>query len=165
VDPFTVSTSVARPREEVFDYLSDVANHSEFTDHYLTHWHLTRVESQGRGAGARFRVEAPLSRYAWADLTLIEVEPPFRLVEAGRGGKNNRIRYLSTFTLSPGPAGLTRVDWTFESDPPRITDRLMEVLLRQRSWLRRKNARALRRLRSILEYDEDRGKRVTVAGR
>ena len=56
--PVTVSTVISVPRERVFDYLQDIANHPEFTDHYLVDWHLTRINSVGRGAGARFRVKA-----------------------------------------------------------------------------------------------------------
>ena len=52
---------IDRPREEVFEYLADIANHSEFSDHYLTNWHLLRVDSVGAGAGARFRVDVPLA--------------------------------------------------------------------------------------------------------
>ena len=33
-----------------------------------------------------------------------------------------------------------------------------------RGWLKRKSARSLRRLRSILEEGEGRGKRATIAG-
>ena len=54
-----MTVSIAKPREEVFEYLADIANHAEYTDHYLTDWHLTREQSYGRGAGARFRVKAP----------------------------------------------------------------------------------------------------------
>ena len=56
--PVTVSTVISVSRERVFDYLQDIANHPEFTDHYLVDWHLTRMNSVGRGAGARFRVKA-----------------------------------------------------------------------------------------------------------
>ena len=55
MDPVTSTITIGRPREEVFDYLADIANHPEFSDHYLKDWHLTRVDSVGRGAGARFR--------------------------------------------------------------------------------------------------------------
>ena len=44
MDPVTAHVVIDRPREEVFDYLSDIANHAEFSDHYLKHWRLTRVE-------------------------------------------------------------------------------------------------------------------------
>jgi uncharacterized protein YndB with AHSA1/START domain len=162
VDPVSVSVTIGRPREEVFDYLVDVANHPEFTDHFLTDWHLTREESRGAGAGARFRIRAPLSRFSWADITLAEVEPPRRIVELGRGGKFNRIRQRGEWILEPGPGGLTRVQFTLETIPVLPSDRILE-LVAGRAWFRRKLRRALRRLRTILEEDRDRGRRATVA--
>jgi uncharacterized protein YndB with AHSA1/START domain len=162
VDPVTVSTVISAPREQVFDYLQDIANHGEFTDHYLVDWHLTRIDSVGRGAGARFRVKAPGSRFSWADVTFVEVDRPHRIVEAGRTGKNNRIRTLGTYELVPGASGTTRVRFTLETAPATLSDRLMESF-GARGWTKRKNARAMRRLRGILERGEGRGRRVTVA--
>jgi len=164
VDPFTVSTTISRPREEVFEYLADIANHAEFTDHYLVDWHLTREDPYGRGAGARFRVKAPLARFSWADVTFADVQPPYKIVEHGRGGKYNRIRMLGTYTLSPAPSGTTKVEYTLETVPVMPSDRLMEAL-GGRTWSKRQASRAMRRLRSILEENRDRGKRATVAGR
>jgi uncharacterized protein YndB with AHSA1/START domain len=170
MDPVTVSIIVSAPRERVFDYLQDIANHPQFTDHYLLDWHLTRLDSVGRGAGARFRVDAPGNRFSWADVTFAEVERPHRIVEVGRTGKNNRIRTLGVYQLDPAAAGSTRVRFTFESVPVTPSDKLMEVL-GGRSWIRRKNQRAMRRLRGILEGGESVvagengvGRRVTVAG-
>jgi uncharacterized protein YndB with AHSA1/START domain len=162
VDPVTVSTVISAPREEVFDYLQDIANHEEFTDHYLVDWHLTRIDSVGRGAGARFRVKAPRNRFSWADVTFVEVERPHRIVEVGRTGKNNRIRTLGVYELTPGAHHSTRVSFTIETQPVTLSDRLIDAL-GARGWIKRKNARAMRRLRSIIERDEDRGRRVTVA--
>jgi uncharacterized protein YndB with AHSA1/START domain len=164
VDPFTVSTTIARPREQVYEYLADIANHAEFTDHYLTNWHLTREDSYGRGAGARFRIAAPLNRFSWADLTFADLQPPFRILERGRGGKYNRIRMVGTYTLSPGPGQTTKVEYTFETEPSQLSDKLMETL-GGRSWTRRKAAKAMRRLRSILEDGRGRGERASVGGR
>lgn len=164
MDPYTVESTISRPREEVFEYLADIANHAEFTDHYLTDWRLTREESYGTGAGARFRMKAPLSRFSWADITFSEVQAPFRIVERGRGGKYNRIRMLGTYTLSPGSGGTTRVEYTIETLPVMPSDHLMEALGGS-AWLRRNTRRAMRRLRAILEEDRDRGRRATVAGR
>ena len=162
MDPFTVSTTIARPREEVFEYLADIANHAEFTDHYRSHWHLTREDSYGRGAGARFRIKAPLNRFSWADLSFAELQPPYRIVERGRGGKYNRIRMLGTYTLAPGPSDTTRVQYTFETVPALPSDRLMEVF-GGRLWTRRQAGRAMRRLRTILEEDRGRGHRAAAA--
>src|SRR5881227_3193017 len=141
VDPITVSTTIARPREEVFEYLADIANHAEFTDHYLVDWRLTREDSFGPGAGARFRMKAPLSRFGWGDMSFAEVQPPYRIVERGRGGKFNRIRMLGTYTLSPGPGGTTRVEYTLETVPALPSDRLMEAL-GGGAWTRRQIRRA-----------------------
>jgi uncharacterized protein YndB with AHSA1/START domain len=162
VDPITVSVTIARPREEVFEYLADIANHAEFTDHYLKDWHLTREESYGRGAGARFRLDAPGNRFPWADTTFVEVDPPYRIVEVGRGGKFNRIKVTGVYTLTPGTAGTTRVEFTNEIEPATLADRIMESF-GVRGWLRRRNAKAMRRLRAILEDGDQRGKRATVA--
>jgi len=164
VDPFTVESTISRPREEVFEYLADIANHPEFTDHYLVDWRLTREDSYGAGAGARFRMKAPLSRFSWGDMTFSEVQPPFRIVERGRGGKYNRIRMLGTYTLSPGPGGSTRLEYALETVPVMPSDRLMEAL-GGNAWLRRKTRKAMRRLQTILEEGRDRGKRATIAGR
>jgi uncharacterized protein YndB with AHSA1/START domain len=165
----TVSIVVGAPRERVFAYLQDIANHPEFTDHYLVDWHLTRIDSVGLGAGARFRVKAPRNRFSWADVTFVEVDAPHRIVEAGRTGKNNRIRTLGVYELAAGSGGTTRVRFTFETEPATLADRLLEGL-GGRSWFKRKNSRAMRRLRSILESDAGSGaaaagvgRRVTVA--
>ena len=164
MDPFTVSTTIAKPREEVFEYLADIANHAEFSDHYLVEWRLLREDPYGAGAGARFRVKAPLNRFSWADVTLSEVTPPYRIVEKGRTGKFNRVRTLGTYTLSPGAGGTTRVEFTLETEPALMSDRLMESL-GGRAWIRRQSAKALRRLRTILEEDRNRGRRPSVATR
>jgi uncharacterized protein YndB with AHSA1/START domain len=164
VEPFTITTTIAKPREEVFEYLADIANHPEFTDHWLVDWHLTRVETYGAGAGARFRVKAPLNRFGWADMTFAELQPPFRIVERGRGGKFNRIRMVGTYTLSPGPGDTTRVQFTLETEPSQLSDKLMETF-GGRSWNRRQAGKAMRRLRSILEDGRGRGQRASVEGR
>jgi len=159
-----VTTTIALPREEVFAYLCDIANHAEFTDHYLVDWRLLREDSRGLGAGARFRVKAPLNRFAWADMTLAELEAPYRIVERGRGGKYNRIRMLGTYTLSSAPGGTTKVEYSLGTAPVLPSDRLLEAL-GGRAWTRRQAARAMRRLRTILEEGRGRGHRPSVAGR
>jgi uncharacterized protein YndB with AHSA1/START domain len=164
VDPVTVSVVVSAPPERVFDYLQDIANHREFTDHYLVDWRLTRIDSVGKGAGARFRVKAPGNRYSWADATFVEVDRPNTIVEAGRTGKDNRVRTLGRYELEPAAGGATRVSFTLETVPATPVDRVMEMF-GARSWFRRKNLRALRRLRAILEGEEQpRAPRLTVAG-
>jgi uncharacterized protein YndB with AHSA1/START domain len=163
MDPVTVSTTIARPREEVFAYLLDIANHPEFSDHYLVDWHLTREDSVGRGAGARFQLKRRRDRFWYADMTFTEVQAPWRIVQQGRGGKYNRTRVLGVYELQPEHGG-TRVTYTFTTEPRMRSDRFAEALGLRR-WFKRKSTKGLRRLRSILEDGEGRGQRATIAGR
>jgi uncharacterized protein YndB with AHSA1/START domain len=164
MDPVSAEITIGRPREEIFEYLADIANHAEFTDHYKKEWRLTRIDSYGRGAGARFKIDAPLDRFGWGDMTFIEVERPHRIVAAGRAGKFNRNKTWTEWTLDPNGPDSTTVEVTTESEPALPTDRLFEALTRRRGWFKRRLNRSLRRLQSILEEDHDRGARATVGG-
>ncbi len=161
--PFTVETQIARPREEIFDYIVDVANHAEFTDHFLTGWRMTREETYGLGAGGRFHADLPFNRFAWGDWTIVDADRPQALVLQGRTGKFGRIRTLTVFELREGSGGATRVALTVETQPRYASDRFIESLGQRRS-LARHWRKALRRLRSILEEDRGRGARATIAG-
>lgn len=164
MEPLSLSTTIAKPREEVFEYLADVANHAEFSDHCMVDWHLTREDSYGDGAGARFRVKSRFDRFSYGDITFAEVTPPERIVATGCSGRFNRIRTLSTWTLKEDAEGRTRVTFETQSTPVLKSDELMEKFLRVRSTAERCHRRALERLRSILETGEDRGRRTTLSG-
>ena len=77
----------------------------EFTDHFLVDWHLTREDTVGCGAGARFRVKAPLNRFPWADSTIVELDAPRRIVEAGRGGQVQPHPHARRLRARPGRGG------------------------------------------------------------
>ena len=164
MDALTTSVIIDAPRERVFAYLEDLANHPEFTDHYLVDWRLTREDSIGRGAGARFRIAAPGNRFGWGDVTFAEVESPRRIVEVGRSGKANRIRTLGVYELAEGIHGTTRVQFTLQMDSPVLSDKIMDAF-GGRAWTKRQNAKAMRRLRYVIERGVGSGRRVTVAGR
>jgi hypothetical protein len=68
---------------------------------------------------------------------------------------------LAVYTLQPAPGG-TRVQYTYETQPHMPSDKLLEIA-GGRSWQKRKSQRALRRLRSILEDDRERGARAGYA--
>ena len=164
MDAVEVSDVVARPREEVFAYLADVANLSEFMDHFTSDWHLTGEESYGAGAGARFKVHIrPGKRFAWGDVTLASLEPPQRIVARGRFGKYGRTRTLMIWQLEPEGASSTRVTVSYETQPKSLSDRINEALGHRRFW-KRKLRKSLRRLSRILEEDRGRGTRTTIAG-
>lgn len=163
--PVTLSTTIARPPQEVYDYLADVANHPEFTDHFRTDFHLTREDTYGTGAGLRYKVRQRGNNFAYADEYVSEATAPLRIVLVGRGGRFNRVRSLTTWTLEPAGNG-TKVTVETETEPALPTDHLNEALRRTRSFTRRGYGKALKRLRGILEGDAEvrRGARATVSG-
>jgi uncharacterized protein YndB with AHSA1/START domain len=162
VDPVTVETTIARTREEVFEYLADIANHAEFTDHFMKDWRLTREDTYGEGAGARWKMKVPLNRFPWGDSTIVEIERPRKIVVVGRTGKYNRIRTLGVYELDRAAGDSTRVRLTFETQPKFPSDKLLESIGGR--GVRRNHSKAMRRLRSILEEDYGRGTRPTIAG-
>jgi hypothetical protein len=163
MNPVSLDAAIDRPVAEVVTYLADIAHWPEFTDHFLHHWHLTREDSFGRGAGARFRVHRRLDRFSWADLTLAEITPRGRILARGRMGKFNRIRWIVLVECEED-AGGTRASFTVETHPVLPTDRLMEALTFTKAFHRRRWGKALRRLRAILEDGEERGTAATISG-
>jgi uncharacterized protein YndB with AHSA1/START domain len=164
--PVTVTSTIDAPRERVFDYLADIANHAEFTDHFMKDFRLERLDSRGVGAAARFRLTSALSSVAgldvWAELVITELERPHLIVMDGHGGRIGRIEIKSVIRLTREDPGMTRVELTFSSAPVAAADRLRE-LLGGRWWLTVECRRALRRLKLILEEGEPSAHAVRVA--
>jgi uncharacterized protein YndB with AHSA1/START domain len=150
--PVTVSRTVDAPREQVFRYLSDIANHAEFSDHYLHDFRLERLNSRGLGASASYRLDFPLGRQ-WGDAVITALEAPHLIVLEGRVGRIGRIRTRAEYRLTPADHDMTRVEYRFESEPSTVLDRLNESL-GMRSWLRRGARRGLSRLAQVLEEGE-----------
>lgn len=160
MDPVTNDVVISRPVAEVYAYLLDISNHPEFTDHFTQEWHLTREDSVGRGAGARWKLKQRFNQYAWVDGTIIDVVPDHRIVIAGRTGKFNRVRVVQVFELEPTATTSTRLTHSYETQKKLPSDRSSE----RRGYQKRSWSKALRRLRSILEEDRDRGRRASIAG-
>jgi uncharacterized protein YndB with AHSA1/START domain len=148
----TVSRTVDAPREQVFRYLSDIANHAEFSDHYLHDFRLERLNSTGIGASASYRLDFPLGRQ-WGDAVITALEAPHLVVLEGGVGRIGRIRTRAEYRLTPADHDMTRVEYRFETEPSTALDRFKESL-GLRGWLRRGARRGLRRLAQVLEDGE-----------
>jgi len=148
--PVSAEIEVDAPRERVFAAIADLSRRPSFTDHFLTDFHLTRLDPVGIGAGARFRIASPL-RSVWTDSAIAELEPPHRLVERGRGGRANRIPSTIAWELTEGAGSLTRVRVSHWTEPSNPFDRTVEVLAANSLWEERGWREALRRLREQLE--------------
>ncbi|HET8863272.1 MAG TPA: SRPBCC family protein [Solirubrobacterales bacterium] len=161
--PISAEIEIDAPRERVFATIADLALRSCFTDHFLTDFHLTRLDSTGVGAGARFRVSSPL-RSVWMDTTIAELEAPHRLVERGRGGRTNRIAVSTVWELTESAGPLARVRLSRWTEPSNSLDRALELAAANSVWEQRGWREALQRLRDRLESDEDALAPLVVAG-
>jgi uncharacterized protein YndB with AHSA1/START domain len=161
--PVSAEIEIDVPRERVFETIADLARRPSFTDHFLSDFHLTRIESSGIGAGARFCVASPL-RKVWMDTAIVELEPPHKLTERGRGGRSNRIPTTTVWELTEGTGSLTRVRVSQWTEPSNPLDRALEVLAANSASAQRGWRTALRRLRDQLESGEAAPAPVAVAG-
>lgn len=161
--PVGAEIEIDAPRERVFATIADLARRPSFTDHFLHDFHLTRLESRGVGAGARFRLRSPL-RSVWMDSAIVELEAPQRIVERGRGGRANRIPATTVWELTEGGGSLTRVRVSHWTAPANPLDRALEALAGNAGSARRGWREALRRLRDQLESETAAPAPIAVAG-
>jgi uncharacterized protein YndB with AHSA1/START domain len=158
----TVSIVISAPREQVFDFVCDLAARPAYTDHYMRDYRLARVNSVGVGAASRFQLKAPFAK-EWAELQITEVDRPRQIVEVIRVGRRGRNRSLAVYDFSPEGNDVTRVELTTFSEPATLVDRVRE--LGAAGWVRRQTSKALNRLRMIFEEPPPGElKRATIAG-
>jgi Polyketide cyclase / dehydrase and lipid transport len=161
--PVSAEIEIDVPRQLAFEAISDLSLRPAFTDHFLTDFHLTRIEPTGIGAGARFRF-AVWPRRVWMDTTVAELDGPHRLIEHGCGGRANRIASTTLWELTEGPGALTKVRVSYWTEPTNPIDRGLEVLSGASIPYERRWREALRRLREQLESGQLDRHRLAVAG-
>jgi hypothetical protein len=136
MQPVTVSTTVDRPREEVFAFLDELGNHEAFTDHFLKDWTVLGADR------ARFRAQREV-----LELEVVGRRVPEGTVERTVGAGGRRVTRGTYHLTEEGPARTgVRFELAFERVPRR--ERLVAPLVR--AWLRRVNQRAMDRLREVL---------------
>jgi uncharacterized protein YndB with AHSA1/START domain len=158
VGPITITTSIDAPRDRVFDLICDLAARPSWIDHFATEYRVERIPATGRGAAARFRVDAPAG-VRYMETVIAETDRPYRVVEHARGGRLDRISMRLVWELEAGPT--TTVTLTFWTMPPSIFDRVRE--LGRERWWRRRWTKALTRMRELVESGAS-VTRIEVAG-
>jgi hypothetical protein len=146
VKPVTVSATVPKPAQEVYDFLDVLANHEPFVDHLFTDWSFSGPK-RGVGAKAEARANAPMSQ-DWTDFEVVETEPPSRIVEVAVGAKGRR-RTRGTYALEGLEEGGTRISFELAWIEAARIERFFGPLTR--AFVRRANAKSMRRLVELLE--------------
>jgi hypothetical protein len=158
--PVYAEIDIDAPREEICDYLLDIATRPVLFEGAIDSFRLLRLESQGVGAGARFRFRR---RKAWIDTSITAVEYPRRVSERGAGGRFNRNRNGFEWELAERPGGVSTVRVSYWTEPKgfsKLTDRLTGGA----GWYRRRLRQALDRLRERVEADQTSTEPIPVAG-
>src|SRR5215218_1498341 len=122
----TVDVHITAPREEVFDFVGDLAGRPAWTDHYLKDYRLARPNPYGLGAAARFVLRAPLAK-EYVELAIVECDRPRLIVEEAHVGRRGRNRSLAVYEFERAPGGMTHVELTTYSEPATALDRLRQI--------------------------------------
>jgi hypothetical protein len=144
--PVIVSVTAPGPREEAYAFLEVLSNHELFTDHLMVDWQCSGPRA-GVGARARTKIYAPSSN-EMVEITVVEADPPRRIVEelVGAGGRR---RTRGTYLLEDLGSDGTRISFELAwLETPRA-ERLAPALTR--AFVKRANAKAMRRLARQLE--------------
>jgi hypothetical protein len=140
VKPVTLSAVVARPRQDVYEFLQRPANHELFMDRMFTDWEFSGPE-RGVGARARARTNTPASQDR-TEFEIVGADPSRIVEEAVNAGGRRRTRV--TYALEDLPNGQTRLSFEFSWLEPSRLERLCPSLAR--AFVRRANKIAMRRL-------------------
>jgi hypothetical protein len=158
--PVYAEIEIDAPREQICDYLMDIATRPILFGDAIRDFRLLRLESTGVGAGARFRFKR---RSTWIDTTITAVDHPRRISERGSGGHFNRGRNGFEWEIAESASGVSSVRLSYWTEPrgfARLTDRLTGGA----GWYRRRLKHGLDRLRDRIETDRTGSDPIPVAG-
>jgi uncharacterized protein YndB with AHSA1/START domain len=145
-EPVTVTVEVARPRQEVFDFVDVLANREGWMDHLYKHW---TFEGPTRGVGgiAKAQVDAPSARER-VTLEVVEATAPERIVEEVESAHGKR-KTRSTYRFVEVGDGQTRIEFQFEwLETPR-SERIAGPV--SRAFMGRAQSKSLKKLAAQLE--------------
>lgn len=148
----TVDTVISASREEIYDFVVDLSRRPAYSDHYLKDYRLSRANPVGKGASARFLLDAPIFSER-AELSIVEADRPRRIVEEGRVGRLGRSRVVAVYDFIAQAGGTTRVELTTYGEPKTAVDRFKQRGVHR--WMRRQSKKALERLRRIFEEPQE----------
>lgn len=159
--PIWITRDIDAPRERVYELIADLSARPSFTDHFVSDLRLERVDPVGQGAAARMHVGAP-GGVDRMETVIAEAEPPYRILERGRGARMNRVPVNALWELKEAAGGITELTLTFWTEPSKPIDRIRDIGAER--WWRRRWSKALNRLVSMAEEGATPEAGVAVGG-
>jgi uncharacterized protein YndB with AHSA1/START domain len=161
--PVTVHAYISAPREDLFDFVSDIGARPAWCDHFMQDFRLAHPDAHGEGAGARFLLNEPGWKH-YEEVTIVKAERPRLIVERMHGGRNLKTKGEIVWELSREAGGQTRVEVTWAREPGTPREAFKEKF-GSRRWMRRQLKTALERLRVVFEEQPDTPlARASIAG-
>lgn len=159
--PVYAEAEIDVEREVLFDYLMDYSTRPVIFGDDLIDFRLVGFQSEGVGAGARFR----FGRHgSWLGMSITDAERAVRISERGTTGRGNMTPagFEWEFEVTPaGPTAVTLSYWTRVEGAAAVPDRFTG----RAGWHTRALKSALGRLRTQVEEDLFERERIAVAGR
>jgi uncharacterized protein YndB with AHSA1/START domain len=145
-DPVTVSVEVARPRQQVFDYVDVVANQEAWRKNLYKDW---RFEGPKRGVGAISRAtpDAPTSRER-VEIKVVASQAPEKIVEEIESAHGKR-QTTETYRFTEPGEGRTRIELEFAWRKAPRSERIAPFITR--AFMARAQGKSLKLLAAQLE--------------
>jgi uncharacterized protein YndB with AHSA1/START domain len=145
-EPVTVSVEVARPRQEVFEYVDVLANHERWLTRLYKDWSFEGPK-RGVGAIAKAQVDAPSARER-VTFEVVESVAPERIVEAGESAHGKR-ETRGTYRFTEVDGGGTKIEFELEWLKAPRTERLLPFV--SRNFMGRALGKSMKKLAALLE--------------
>ena len=145
-DPVTVSVDVARPRQEVFEYVDVLANHERWLKRLYKDWSFEGPR-RGVGAIAKAQVDAPSAREK-VTFKVVESVAPERIVEEGESAHGKR-ETRGTYRFSELEGGRTQIEFELEWLKTPRSERFAPFI--SRAFMGRANGKGMKKLAALLE--------------
>jgi uncharacterized protein YndB with AHSA1/START domain len=150
VIPVALDTYISAPREELFDFVADIAARPSWNDHFQAEFHLATTRAATKGSAARYRTDPPFQRQLYSDLRIVELDRPRRIFEEGVQGRLNRGRVQIVWDFFQEAPEQTRIEFEMRTEPGGKLQRMAEGL-GAHGYYKRQYTTALERLRMIFE--------------
>ena len=145
-DPVTVSVAVARPRQEVFEYVDVLANHERWMTLLYKNWSFEGPK-RGVGAIAKAQVDAPAAAEK-VTFEVVESVAPERIVEAGVSAHGKR-ETRGTYRFTETDGGGTKIEFELAWEKAPRTERWVPFV--SRAFMGRALGKAMKKLAALLE--------------